>query len=410
MSKSIVCGLDIGTSSIRAVLAEYKKGERTPYILATAHVASEGLRDGYIIDSEKACTSIETAIHALEKISGQKVKRAGIAVGGAGITSHVVVGTVIVSRSDLEVTQLDISKALKEARDTAICANEKIIHTIPISYTLDGKDVLGEPKGLTGSKLQVKALAVAAHSLHLEKLIESIGSLGVEITSIVASPLAASIVCLSEKQKVAGCALVNIGSETVTTGIFEDGAMISLHSIPLGSLDITNDIALGLKVSIDEAEGIKIGTLISTHSKKKLDEIICARLTDIFELLNKHLKKIGRQHLLPAGIILIGGGSRLHDTLTVAKDELKLPVETGTILRELEERIRTKDPVWHVAIGVCLYERPGTNPNSYVVHQENDKKLSEFFKSFIRQFLPIFFFFVYVSMSFIDTISQITTT
>lgn len=410
MSKSIVCGLDIGTSSIRAVLAEYKKGERTPYILATAHVASEGLRDGYIVDSEKACASIEKAIRTLEKISGQKIKNAGIAVGGAGITSQVVQGTIVVSRSDLEVTQLDISKALKEARDTAISANEKIIHTIPISYTLDGKEVLGEPKGLIGSKLQVKALTVAAHALHLERLIESIGSLGVEITSIVASPLAASIVCLSEKQKVAGCALVNIGSETVTTGIFEDGAMISLHSIALGSLDITNDIALGLKISIDEAEGVKIGTIISTHSKKKLDEIITARLTDIFELLNKHLKKIGRQNLLPAGIILIGGGSRLHDTQTVAKEELKLPVEIGTIVRELEERIRTKDPVWHVAIGVCLYERPGVHTHQYVVPSEGDKNLPGFLKSFIRQFLPIFFFFVYASMSFIDTISQLITT
>ena len=394
MSKMIVCGLDVGTSSIRAVLAQYKKGEYTPSILATAHVASAGLRDGYIVDPGKVERGIRIALETLEKQSGQKIRHVGIAAGGAGLASHIVHGMVVVTRADMEVTHLDVSKVLKEARGTAQTPNEKIIHTIPLSFKLDGKEVLGDPVGLVGTKLEVRALVVSIHALHIERLIEAVGGLGVEISSIVASPLSASIVCLSEKQKVAGCALVNIGSETVTTGIFENGAMISLLSIPLGSLDITNDIALGLKVPIDEAEGIKIGTLISSHPKKKLDEIVSARLTDIFELLNKHLKKIGRQALLPAGSILIGGGARLHEALTIAKEELKLPVETGAILPEYEEYIRTKDPVWYVAIGVCLYERPGNMENYPRTEKSSSSLTASSFKSFIRQFLPICFFVI----------------
>jgi cell division protein FtsA len=390
----LVCGLDVGTSAIRAVLAQYKKGEHIPTILATAHVASYGLRDGYIVDADKVRRSISLALQTLEKQSGQKIRHVGIACAGAGLASHIVHGMVVVTRADLEVTGLDVSKVLREARGTAQVPNEKIIHTIPLAFKLDGKEVLGDPVGLVGTKLEVRALVVSVHALHIERLIEGIGSLGVEISSIVASPLSASIVCLSEKQKVAGCALVNIGSETVTTGVFENGAMISLLSIPLGSLDITNDIALGLKVPIDEAEGIKIGTLISSHPKKKLDEIVSARLTDIFELLNKHLKKIGRQALLPAGTILIGGGARLHEALTIAKEELKLPVETGVMLPEYEEFIRTKDPVWYTAIGVCLYENPGTAESYPRDTRTSSTKTSSLFKSFIRQFLPICFLFI----------------
>jgi cell division ATPase FtsA len=130
-----------------------------------------------------------------------------------------------------------------------------------------------------------------------------------------------------------------------------------------------------------------------TH-KKKLDEIVSARLTDIFELLNKHLKKIGRQALLPAGTILIGGGARLHEALTIAKEELKLPVETGVMLPEYEEFIRTKDPVWYTAIGVCLYENPGTAESYPRDTRTSSTKTSSLFKSFIRQFLPICFLFI----------------
>lgn len=394
MSKNIVCGLDVGTSSVRAVLAEFKKGDYAPTVLATAHIVSSGLRDGYIVDNDKARRSIGLAIETLEKQSGLKIKRVGIACGGAGLSSKVSQGLVVVSRADLEVTELDVAKALREARGVAALPNEKIIHTIPLSYKLDGKEVLGDPIGLVGAKLEVRALIVTMHTLHVERLVENVASLGVEISSIIASPLAASIVCLSEKQKVAGCALVNIGSETVTVGVFENGAMLSLYSIPLGSLDITNDIALGLKVPIDEAEGIKIGTLITSHPKKKLDEIISARLTDIFELLNKHLKKIGRQALLPAGSILIGGGARLHEALTIAKEELKLPVETGSLLSEYEEYIRTKDPVWFVAIGVCLYEKPGTHEYYTKDERRSPHTTSSSWKLFIRQFLPICFFVI----------------
>lgn len=399
MARSIVAGIDVGTGTIRAVLSEYKKGESSPTILATSAVASSGLRDGYVVETESAGDAIKRAIRELEHASGLSIKRVGISVGGASLGAHTVTGSVVMTRADQEVTMLDIAKAMKEARASVGNPNERIIHTIPREFRLDGKEVLGDPIGLVGTKLEVKALVVYVQTLHLERLIAAIGGLGIEISSIVASPLAASLLCLSQKQKVAGCALVNIGAETVTTGIFENGALMSIFSIPLGSVDITNDIALGLKIPLDEAEGVKTGALISSHPKRKLDEIVGARLTDIFELLNKHLKKIGRQALLPAGTILIGGGARLHECATIAKEELKLPVMGGSLLPAYEAGIRTKDPVWFVALGICIYERrePGTTTGE---RDRSTKPIGakEGFFSFIKQFLPIFFFLVSAMM------------
>jgi len=167
--------------------------------------------------------------------------------------------------------------------------------------------------------------------------------------------LAASLVTLTKAQKIAGCVLANIGAETVSIVVFENNIPISLEVFPIGSIDITHDIALGLKIPLEEAEKLKLGhTTEHSYSKKRLDEIIESRLTDIFELIDAHLKKIGRNELLPAGIIVTGGGSSVTSIEDIARAALRLPSKIGSISFENQPRVSLRDSSWSVAYGLCI--------------------------------------------------------
>ena len=162
-------------------------------------------------------------------------------------------------------------------------------------------------------------------------MLEVISLAGIEPIDVVASPLAGSRVALSPKQIIVGGALVNIGSETVSLSVFENGTLVSLHTFSIGGTDITNDIALGMKVSLENAERLKLGNIVEDFSKKKLDEIIEARLFDIFELIENHLKKIKRNELLPAGVVFIGGGANIPLLEEFSKTALKLPSKVRSL-------------------------------------------------------------------------------
>ena len=159
---------------------------------------------------------------------------------------------------------------------------------------------------------------------------------------------------LNDKQKNAGCALVDIGAETTSVAVFEEGNIISLTVIPMGATHVTNDIALGLQIPLEDAERVKTGHIIGDFPKKQLDEIIEARLIDIFELVRRHLKKIHRDRLLPAGIVVIGGGSRSKNIDEIAKKILKLPVRIGTPKMFSDNKSSSNDSSWAGAYGLCL--------------------------------------------------------
>jgi len=217
------------------------------------------------------------------------------------------------------------------------------------------------------------------------------------VEDVMASPLAASFVTLSKTQRIAGCVLANIGAETVSIVVFENDKAISMEVFPIGSNDITNDIALGLKIPIEQAERIKIGlqnqaggNKIQDFPRKKLDEIVGARLSDIFELIEAHLKKIGRNGLLPAGIIITGGGSSISTIEDLAKSSLKLPSKKPDVRFE-SAKGPIKDSGWAVAYGLCIVaftteeaEIIGMSP--HLRHMVKNTKNSIW--AWIKQFLP----------------------
>jgi cell division protein FtsA len=237
----------------------------------------------------------------------------------------------------------------------AAILNKKIIHSIPLQYKVDGKATLGKPEGMKGSKFEVKMLYITCLEHHLNDIIQAVEEAGVSVEDVMAAPIAASLITLSKSQKMAGCVLANIGAETVSIAVFENNAPASLEVFPIGSTDITNDIALGLKVPLEEAEQIKIGAITgSSFPRRKLEEIVQARLSDIFELIEAHLKKIGRNGLLPAGIIITGGGSGLTNIEELAKASLNLPSRLGTFHFAREEK-SFRDSTWAVAYGLCVF-------------------------------------------------------
>lgn len=385
MRKNTVVGLDIGTFHVKVVVAQVQNNGTPPHIIGTGSAISRGLRHGYIINQHDIVESIRKAVDQAQKESGVKIDRAYVSIGGVGLEDKYSHGEAIVSRANSEVTDIDAENALveAEARISRELVNRKVIHAIPVSYLLDGQHVLGRPNGMLGSKLETEAMFVTVLEQHLNDLVAAVEAAGVETIDIMAAPIAASLVTLTKQQKMVGCVLANIGAETLSIVVFEENTPISLKVFPTGSTDITNDIALEFRVPLSEAEQLKRGVVTgSTLPQKKLDDIVAAKLRQMFSLVQDHLKKINRAGLLPAGIILTGGGSGIATLEDYARVALRLPSETAG-LRLGEQRL--KDASWAVAYGLCIW---GASSDSDTVGIENARATGVKFLSWFKQFLP----------------------
>lgn len=391
MSEQIITGIDIGTYQVKVAIARVPKGkgdgERIlPEIIGTGFAESRGLKSGYIIQESEVIRSIKSAVVQAEKSAGIIVKKAYVAIGSIGIEEIYSRGEIIPARADSEIISADLEKVMldSEYRINDNIPNRRILHSIPLRYLVDNSEVLGRPQGMRGTKLEVDSLFITAYEQHVNDMYRVVENIGITVEDIIAAPLAASFVMLSRTQKRAGCVLVNIGAETTSMVVFEDNKPISLKIFPAGSNDVTNDIALGLKVPLEEAEKIKRGGMTSaTFSKKRLDEIINHRLSTIFSLINTQLEKIKRDGLLPAGVILTGGGSNSHGITDVAKTALSLPARLATL--EIGVNTKVKDASWAVAYGICMWGASSAQESSSI---GTVKQVKSGILSWFHQFLP----------------------
>ena len=385
MRKNTVVGIDIGSFHVKVIVTQVEKNGAPPHIIGTGSALSRGMRHGYIVNQHDTTESIRKAVEQAEKESGVKIDRAYVAIGGVGLEDMYSNGEAIVSRANSQVTEIDMDNALAEAeaRISRELLNRKIVHAIPVAYFLDGQKVLGRPLGMHGSKLEVEAMFVTVLEQHLNDWVSAIEAAGVETIDIMASPIAASLVTLTKQQKMVGCVLANIGAETISIVVFEENTPISLKVLPIGSTDITNDIALELRVPLSEAEQLKRGVVVgSTLPQKKLDDIVAGKMREMFTLVQEHLKKINRAGLLPAGIILTGGGSGIATLEDYARGALRLPSEISG-LRLGEQRVR--DASWAVAYGLCIW---GATSDTDTIGIENARAAGAKFLSWLKQFLP----------------------
>lgn len=401
MSAQHVVGLDIGTNTVKVVVACESENSRMPKIIGFAQCQASGLRHGYVTNRREAVLSVHKAIKMAEKSSGVSIKEIFLAVGGIGVSSYKTKGSIMITRADSEITDLDVDKAIEEATaqiPKQYIVNRRIIHNIPIEYYLDGNPVLGNPVGLKGIRLEAEILFITSLEHHVSELIDVVEEAGLEVVDAMASPLAASLVTLSKAEKIAGCAMVNIGSETVSVVVYEDDRPISLEVFQIGSNDITNDIAIGLQVGLDEAEQIKKDNDIGDthgHPQKKLDDIIMSRLKDMLDLVDAHLQKIGKKGLLPAGVIVTGGGGRIATIEDISRAYLKLPSKVAEVGCNIDDKsckgnIKIKDSAWAVSYGLCLFGLNADN-NGFVRSSSIGnliKKILRQIHAFIKRFLP----------------------
>jgi len=349
-------GIDIGTYHVKVVIAEPTDENGSLRISGTGTSSSKGMRHGYIINTKDATNSIKEAVERAERAANTKVKSARIAIGGVGLDEIESEGEISLTQSGGEVTISDIERVIRdsEQKSASHLMNRKVVHSIPVSYKIDGKPIMGRPHGLRGSKLGVKTLLITSLEQHLQDLIEAVEATNIEVEDIMAAPLAASLVSLTKPQKMAGVVLANIGAETVSIVVFENDTPVSVKILPMGSSDITNDIALSLQVPLTEAEQMKKGAITKTDiSRKKVENVIAGRLKDIFGIIDAHLKTIGRQRLLPAGIVITGGGSGIATAKDIAKATMRIPSQFGTL--PTSTKTSSADATWAVAFGLCKW-------------------------------------------------------
>ncbi|MEX0930090.1 MAG: cell division FtsA domain-containing protein [Candidatus Paceibacterota bacterium] len=393
MSRNTTAGIDIGTHHVKVVITERSRNEQgrvVPRVIGTGIAESRGLRHGYIINTNEVTTSVAAALAEAQKASGVQVEEGYLAIGGISLESLTINGTSTVSRGDNEISELDLT-TVEEACESTIppaqLQNRRIIHRIPLEYSIDGQQVLGSPVGLKGMRVDAKFLFITALEPHVSDLVDAVENAGVEVIDMVAAPIAASMVSLSKSQKIAGCVLANIGAETVSIAVFENDLPISLETFSLGSTDITNDIALGLKIPLEEAQLIKHGERTNTNiSRQQLSEIVNARLSDIFELIETHLKRIKRNKMLPAGIIITGGGARIANISDLAKASLELPSRVASVEFGKQGPGQIQDARWAVAYGISIYGLSSANAGGR--RGQWVKQIIGRFIRWVKQFLP----------------------
>jgi cell division protein FtsA len=351
-------------------------------ILGTGLAESKGLRHGYIVNKEEVTASIREARQQAESVARVPVRSAFLAIGGISLDEARATGFAIISRADQEITALDLEKAGRAAREAAAPGflNRHVLHSIPLEYRIDGNKVLGDPLGMKGVRLEVDYLFVTCLAQHEDALFKAVEDADIEVIDHMASPLAGSYVLLDGEQKMKGCLLANIGAETVSIVVYDEGIPVSVKVFPMGSSHITDDIALGLRISLEEAERVKLGRLSGQmYPRKKIDDFIANRLLAMFALIDKHLKSLGRRGPLPAGIIISGGGAGVGSISDIARGSLKLPARLAEFRISTDAKIR--DATWAVAYGLALWGLTGdTNAPR--------RSLSASFRRFFQQFLP----------------------
>lgn len=390
MSK-IVTGIDVGTYHVKVVIAESPEDPRQlPRILGTGYAESRGMRQGYIISVGEVSRSVAAAVSQASKAARVKVKKAYLGLGGAGLEEHFARGETVVERGDSEITDRDIPRAIaasEKALPPAALLNRRTMHTIPLRYFVDGTRLLGRnPVGMKGQRVAVETLFITSLERHVSDLVEAVEQAGIEVEDVVASPLAASFVALSKMQKRVGSVLCNIGSETLSMIVFEDMIPVSVKVFPVGASDITNDLALGLRIAPEEAEQLKQGAILGApFPKKKIDDLIARRVADMFKLVEAHLKKIGKDELLPGGVILTGGGSSVQTMSDLAKAVLRLPSRIASFEGSQNAKMQLKDGSWAVAYGLTIWGLQGSELEPVSDNGLGDtlKGMGRWFKKFL---------------------------
>lgn len=416
MSKNdIIVGLDIGTSLTKIAVGKYLREDTTPSIIALGLSNSEGVKKGIVTDIQDATKSIKIALDTASKMIEEDISDVIVSLNGAHISSTIASGKVAISRGDGEVAEDDVNRVIANANPGPSSQNKEIVDIVPKTYTLDEETGIKNPIGMNGIRLEIEAILVEANSSYIQNLDKCISNIGLKIDAHDIGILAASNSVITKKQKDLGVAVIDIGAGTTSFAVYEEGHLLHIAVIPVGGNHITNDLAIGLRTSIEVAEkvklkyGVALEKALGEDAKLKIDlakinseemgifpvsyvaNIIEERLKEIFSLVKRELKNIERDGLLPAGVVLVGGSANLKAITDLAKQELKLPVKIG-IPQGVEGSIADVDnPIYANLVGLIksgfeqIETHTGHNSSS---HTKSNAKMSNPLKSLLKLVFP----------------------
>ncbi|KKT92115.1 MAG: Cell division protein ftsA [Candidatus Jorgensenbacteria bacterium GW2011_GWA2_45_13] len=378
---NIITGLDIGSSQIKCVVAEEKK-DRVLSILSVVKQPSIGFHKGVLVDQEDATQILRELTLDLQKISKRVTQNVFINVQSEHVHVRNSRGIAAVARADREIQQDDIDRVIQASQAVKLQPNYMVLHNITREYFVDDVGDIHDPLGMTGNRLEVSTLVVEAFSPQVNLLLKTLERVGIRVGGLIFNPFASSRAVLTKRQKDLGVLMIDFGFDTTSFAVFEENKVSYAKSIPIGTRHVTNDLAMGLKISFDSAERLKLtygyamarevnrkdSVMLSEFdpsnkgevSKRFIAEIIEVRLAEILELVNNELKVLGRSLQLPAGVTITGGGAKLSGLPDLVKQELKLHVQTGfpesSDFEVLQPTYREMldDPEFSTAVGLVL--------------------------------------------------------
>lgn len=403
-----ITALDLGSFETRALLIKSVLKE-APQVLGVGRRASRGMKKGVVVDINEAAQTVASVLEMVQNTSGLKVDHIITAVNGTHLTCVNTKGVVAVSRADKEIVQSDIERAIKSAQATLAAPNREIISVLSRGFSIDNEEGIRNPIGMNGIRLEADTVVISASSPFMRNLSKAITLSGWSTSEFVPGPLAAGETLITKKQKDLGVALVDIGADTVSVVVYEDGEVLHVEVLPIGSSLITSDIAIGLRIDIDTAETIKVkyGTVFTDQVRKtemielrslgleedsrvrryEVAEIIEARMREILGFVSRSLDKVGKKNFLPAGIVLVGGGAKLEGITDLVKQELKLPVRIGFPEHFGGLVDEVIDPSFAKAAGLAMWrinQEQESNGDDYSYSQ----KVQSFFQDVFHRMLP----------------------
>jgi len=372
----IMVGLDIGSRKVCTVVGELGEDDQIE-IIGIGTAPSLGIRKGVIIDLDQAIQSVKESIESAERMAGIRINSAFVSIAGSHITSVNSKGVIAISGESPEITENDIEKVIEAAKAGIVSSEKELIHTLSREFIVDGQSGISDPLGMSGARLECKVHIITGSITAVQNLVKCVEEAGLDIEEIIFGTLASSNAILSNAEKELGILLIDIGAGTTEIAIFVEGGLAYSAVLPVGGVQITNDLAVGLRTSIEEAEKIKIsyGSAVEKGvspeklieissingkekynvSKKYLVEIIEPRVSEIFNFVGMEVRKSGCYSMIPGGIVITGGSSLLPGISKVAEQALNLPSRLGRPHYEGELADMINDPSYSEAIGLLSF-------------------------------------------------------
>ena len=392
-------GLDVGTENVRAVVAtQTREGQLS--VVGYNEAKNAGMRKGILANLAGPADAIDKMLGEVERMSGYEIHSATVSINGSQLLTTKTEGMIAVGTAEHEINDEDLYRVEDVAVTGRIPANREILDVIPFGYSIDGQEGVRDPIGMTGARLEMKANVVSALSpncVNLRRALEG-AKLGVE--RVVPSVVAAARAVLNERQN--GVAVIDLGAATTAVAIYEEGDLQYVGVVPAGSNNITNDLAICLEINTEVAEEIKkryitgsfsgekdivikINREEMTFEREKVDEVVRARLEEIFDKVKKELRKAGYEKRLPEGAVLVGGGAKMRDIEVFAKEALEMSVKIGTPKGLGGVASAIEKPEYAAAIGLMLYSVEG-EVNKKFVQGKTDKKAGGFLGNLLKKF------------------------